>query len=121
MLRGEVETQKKQLSGIQAQKKQVDKDLASVREDCRQTKVTMLIIWYSLTYTYIRIPVSCVYIMYIQKSLEDCKEKLSKQQESSQTLQKQLEEKQVRRFEEHLCVSMLIMTCWSSFLVNEVF
>lgn len=46
---------------------------------------------------------------------------LGKQQESFQTLQKQLEEKQVRRFEEHLCVSMLIMTCWSSFLVNEVF
>ena len=71
MLRGEVETQKKQLNDIQAQKKQVDTDLASVREDCRRTKVTMYVVSALYldyvgnivhTYTYVRIPVSlCVH------------------------------------------------------------
>ena len=38
----------------------------------------------------------------IQESLEDCKERLGEEMKSSQILQKQLEEKQVRVFKECL-------------------
>ena len=61
MLRREVETLKQQLSRTQAEKRQADGDLVSVRKECRQTKVTVGNVQYSAFYVW---HLACVCILY---------------------------------------------------------
>ena len=60
MLRREVETLKEQLGRAQAEKRQVDGELVSVRRECRQTKVPVANVQYSAFYV-CHLPVCAFY------------------------------------------------------------